>query len=133
MEFRVLMRFVEAATIAGLMSMDCAAQIAERGTPPAADVGLAVNIDADMLRARAGSSDHSPASRFNANGERDLPLALGYRNNARDAIVPMDRPSDWSLRMRWNLNSPNAIELNPSNGFGLQRKPAPGLMLEKKF
>ena len=133
MELPMLMRFVEIATIAGLMVMDCAAQSAERSTSPSADLAPAIDIKADTLRARAGSSDQGSASRSDANGGRELPLALGYRNNARDAIIPTDQQSDWSLRMRWNLNSPNAIELSPSNGFGLQRKPAPGFILEKKF
>lgn len=133
MELRMLMRFVEVATIAGLMVMDCAAQSAERSASPPAGLGLAVNIDADTLRARAGSGDHSPASRSNVNGERDLPLALGYRDNARDAIIPTDPQSDWSLRMNFNLNSPRAVELSPNSSLGLPRKPAPGIMLEKKF
>jgi hypothetical protein len=133
MGLRMLMRFVEVATIAGLLAIDCAAQSPERGTSPPADPGPAANIDADTLRARAGSGDHGPASRPNANGERDLLLGLGYRNNARDATIPTDQQSDWSLRMNFNLNSPRAVELNPSSSLGLPRKPAPGFTLERKF
>ena len=133
MELRMLMRFVEVATISGLMVMDCAAQSAEMGASPPAGRGLAVNIDADTLRVHAGPGDHSSASRSNANRERDLPLALGYRDNARDANTPTDQQSDWSLRMDFNLNSPRAVELSPSSSLSLPRKPAPGFMLEKKF
>jgi len=133
MNSQMLMIFVGIATVAGVVTRDSAAQSPGSFTAEPTELEFGVKVEADDFPARARPGSLGLKFWSNTHGEQSLPLGIGYGNNANDVTIPRGDKTDWSLGLRFNLNSSQPVESSPNNGLGLQRKPAPGIVLERRF